>query len=43
MRGGDAFSPMGGDGKGGVTATWDGENVGGVALSGRVYNAGTNR
>jgi hypothetical protein len=43
MRGGDAFSPMGGDGKGGVTATWNGENVGGVALSGRVYDAGTNR
>ena len=43
MRGGDAFSPMGGDGKGGVTATWNGNGIGGVALSGREYSAGTNR
>ena len=43
MRGGDAFSPMGGDGKGGVTATWNGTGIGGVAVSAREYGSGTNR
>jgi len=43
MRGGDAFSPMGGDGKGGVTAGWSGESIGAPAVSARVYDATTNR
>lgn len=43
MRGGDASSPMGGDGKGGVTATWNGTGIGGVAVSAREYGSGTNR
>ena len=43
MRGGDAFSPMGGDGKGGVTPTWNGTGIGGVAMSAREYGSGTNR
>ena len=43
MRGGDASSPMGGDGKGGVTATWNGNGIGGVAVSAREYSSGTNR
>ena len=43
MRGGDAFSPMGGDGKGGVTAVWNGDGIGAPAVGARVYEAGTNR
>jgi hypothetical protein len=43
MRGGDAFSSMGGDGKGGVTAGWNGEGIGGVAVGARAYVPATNR